>query len=135
MKTNPRSDDTEGTDEEFETINLEQMLAVDDDLQGAPIPIVVCDEMETNFQNDTNSDYELAGDEGGPPGAFIQIIKFSEDRHFELDWDALQDILLKDSIRDKPIVVISIAGDVSEGMSSAFIMWSFDRSVVFMSKQ
>ena len=81
--------------------------------------------MEINSERDDNSEdkfinvEQLADDEGRPPGAFIQIIKVSEDRHFELDWDALQDILLRESIRDKPVVVVSIAGDISDGMSSA----------------
>ena len=130
METDSRSDSTDGSDEEFEFINVEEMLAGDDGPQGAPIDMIIFDKMETTSQSDRNSEkefinveeFESAGDEGIPPGAFIQIIKVSEDRHFELDWDALQDILLKDSTRDKPVVVVTIAGDVSEGMSSAFIM-------------
>ena len=48
-------------------------------------------------------------------GQPIQIVKVTEDRKFELDVDALGDILLRDVIRDTPVVVVSIAGDFRKG--------------------
>ena len=90
--------------------------------------------METSSQNDTNGDsngeYEfinpveqMGGDDGRPVGAPIQIVKVSEDRRFELDLDALSNILLRDSIRDKPVVVVSIAGDFRKGLSPLMSEW------------
>ncbi|CAG2102925.1 unnamed protein product, partial [Medioppia subpectinata] len=46
-----------------------------------------------------------------------QVIKVSADRRLELDLEALEGILLRDSIRDKPVVVVSIAGDFRKGKS------------------
>ncbi|CAG2102745.1 unnamed protein product [Medioppia subpectinata] len=51
------------------------------------------------------------------PGAPIQVLKVSDERRFELDLDALESILLRDTIRDKPVVVVSIAGDFRKGKS------------------
>ncbi len=56
------------------------------------------------------------GDDYCAAGAPIQIVKVSEERHFELDLEALSAILLRDSIRDKPVVVVSIAGDFRKGI-------------------
>ncbi|CAG2102835.1 unnamed protein product, partial [Medioppia subpectinata] len=39
------------------------------------------------------------------PGSPIQVLKVSDERRFELDLDALEAFLLRDSIRDKPVVV------------------------------
>ena len=99
--------------------------------------------METNSQSDSNGEsngeYEfintveqVAGDDGRPPGAPIPIVKVTEDRHFELDLDALSDILLRDSIRDKPVVVVSIAGDFRKGMSCALIEWLLSNVLLFL---
>ncbi|CAG2113126.1 unnamed protein product, partial [Medioppia subpectinata] len=49
------------------------------------------------------------------PGAPIQVLKVSAEGRFELNLEALSAILLRDSIRDKPVVVVSIAGDFHSG--------------------
>lgn len=54
------------------------------------------------------------GDSKGRP---IQIVKVTNERKFELDVEALESILLRDSIRDTPVVVVSIAGDFRKGKS------------------
>lgn len=78
-----------------------------------------CDSTSTNdngssTNGSTNGDYEFVDGEFGKP---IQIVKVNENREFELDIDALSSILLRDSIRDKPVVVVSIAGDFRKGKS------------------
>ena len=79
---------------------------------------------ETSSQNGStsgsNGDYEFINpvEDGGdqvPVGAPVQIVKVTEERRFELDLEALSGILLRDSIRDKPVVVVSIAGDFRKG--------------------
>lgn len=48
----------------------------------------------------------------------IQIVNVDPDtREFILDIDALSDILLRDECREKPVCVISIAGDYRKGKS------------------
>jgi len=66
-----------------------------------------------NSTNGSNGDYEFISNESF--GSPIQIVKVSEERKFELDFDALSSILLRDSIRDTPVVVVSIAGDFRKG--------------------
>ena len=61
------------------------------------------------------SDYEVIQN----PNMFgypVQIVKVTDERKFELDVEALGNILLRDSIRDTPVVVVSIAGDFRKGM-------------------
>ena len=61
------------------------------------------------------SDYELIQN----PEMFgypVQIVKVTDGRKFELDVEALGNILLRDSIRDTPVVVVSIAGDFRKGI-------------------
>ena len=62
------------------------------------------------------SDYEVIPnpDFYGHP---VQIVKVTDERKFELDVEALGNILLRDSIRDTPVVVVSIAGDFRKGMA------------------
>ena len=80
---------------------------------------------QNSSQNDSNGESNLkqsiqsisGRDDGRPLGAPIQIVKVSEERRLELNLDALSKILLRDSIRDKPVVVVSIAGDFRKGMS------------------
>ncbi|CAG2111520.1 unnamed protein product, partial [Medioppia subpectinata] len=54
-----------------------------------------------------------------PEGALqvLKGVKVKGDSEFELDLEALSSILLRDSIRDKPVVVVSIAGDFRKGKS------------------
>ena len=62
------------------------------------------------------SDYEMIPNPEfyGHP---VQIVKVTDERKFELDVEALGNILLRDSIRDTPVVVVSIAGDFRKGMT------------------
>ena len=48
-------------------------------------------------------------------GQALQIAKITDGR-FTLDKNALSGILLKDIIRNRPVVVVSIAGDMRKGM-------------------
>lgn len=47
----------------------------------------------------------------------IQIVKTNADHTFELDDSALTDILLKNDVKDRSIVVISVAGAFRKGKS------------------
>ena len=48
----------------------------------------------------------------------VQIVNVNpETREFILDIDALSDILLREECREKPVCVISIAGDYRKGKS------------------
>lgn len=59
-------------------------------------------------------DYDMA-DGGERP---IQIVNVDpETREFQLDVEALSSILLRDECREKPVCVISIAGDFRKGKS------------------
>lgn len=61
------------------------------------------------------SDYEVISNNGEFYGHPVQIVKVTDERKFELDVEALGNILLRDSIRDTPVVVVSIAGDFRKG--------------------
>ncbi|CAG2107214.1 unnamed protein product [Medioppia subpectinata] len=77
----------------------------------------------TLLKNCSNNDNKVNGapDEAHQPypgtPCPIPVLKVSDERRFELDIDALEAILLRDSIRDKPLVVVSIAGDFRKGKS------------------
>jgi atlastin len=65
-----------------------------------------------------SSSTSSTGDQGyghGHKGFPIQIIKVKDDRSLELNTDALKSVLLKSSVKDKPMVVISVAGDYRKG--------------------
>jgi atlastin len=47
----------------------------------------------------------------------VQVVKVSEDHIYELDEDALSEILLKDDVRDRTVVIISVAGAFRKGKS------------------
>lgn len=66
----------------------------------------------------SNGDYELITNpmEQLTIGQPVQIVKVTDNRKFELDVDALESILLRESIRDKPVAVVSIAGDFRKGI-------------------
>lgn len=53
------------------------------------------------------------------PGAArpVQIVLAKEDHTFELDHEALQEILLSEEVRDKSVVVLSVAGAFRKGKS------------------
>ena len=50
-------------------------------------------------------------DSGPRPIQIVKINDESEEHSFYLDEDALNDILNKDDIRDKPLCIISVAGE------------------------
>lgn len=50
-------------------------------------------------------------------GEAVQIITPSEDHLFELDEEALESILLADNVRDKKVIVLSVAGAFRKGKS------------------
>ncbi|KAH7940160.1 hypothetical protein HPB52_022075 [Rhipicephalus sanguineus] len=52
--------------------------------------------------------------ESGRP---VQILRTKDDHSFELDEDALGRILLADHVKDKPVVVVSVAGAFRKGKS------------------
>jgi atlastin len=62
---------------------------------------------------------------GGRP---VQIIVSRDDHSFELDEDALAAILLQDHVRDKNVVVVSVAGAFRKGKS--FLLDFFLRYMV-----
>ena len=47
----------------------------------------------------------------------IQIVHAKSDHSFELDVDSLENILLSDEVRDKKVVVLSVAGAFRKGKS------------------
>ena len=47
----------------------------------------------------------------------IEIIIPQEDHKFKLNVEALEDILCDDDVRDKPVVVLSVAGAFRKGKS------------------
>ena len=50
------------------------------------------------------------GDTGDRPVQIVKIDDESEEHNFILDEGALNEILNKDNIRDKPVCIISVAG-------------------------
>lgn len=53
-------------------------------------------------------------DSGAHP---IQIVRVQEDHSFDLDMDALQRVLLSDEVKDRKVVVVSVAGAFRKGKS------------------
>ena len=47
----------------------------------------------------------------------IQIVKVLEDHSFELDMDALKEVLLSEEVKDRKVAVISVAGAFRKGKS------------------
>ena len=47
----------------------------------------------------------------------IHIVKAKSDHTFELDVESLENILLSDEVRDKKVVVLSVAGAFRKGKS------------------
>jgi atlastin len=62
---------------------------------------------------------------GGRP---VQIVVSKNDHSFDLDEDALAEILLQDHIRDKNVVIVSVAGAFRKGKS--FLLDFFLRYMV-----
>lgn len=62
---------------------------------------------------------------GGRP---VQIVVSKNDHSFELDEDALAEVLLQDHVRDKNVVIVSVAGAFRKGKS--FLLDFFLRYMV-----
>lgn len=52
-----------------------------------------------------------------PVGKPIPIVLAEENHQFVLDEEALEDILLKDDIKDRNVIVVSVAGAFRKGKS------------------
>ncbi|XP_077494282.1 atlastin-1-like [Amblyomma americanum] len=53
----------------------------------------------------------------GTKGKAVQILRLNDDRSFELNENELEDILTNDRVKDKPVVVVSVAGACRQGKS------------------
>jgi len=51
------------------------------------------------------------------PPLLSQVVVAKPDHTFELDQEALQEILLSDEVRDRKVVVLSVAGAFRKGKS------------------
>lgn len=51
----------------------------------------------------------------GPHG--VQVVNTGPDHTFSLDEDVLKELLLQDDIKDRPVVVLSVAGAFRKGKS------------------
>lgn len=62
-----------------------------------------------------------------------QIVVAKPDHTFDLDEDALQEILLSDEVRDRKVVVLSVAGAFRKGKSFLldFIIRYLDQQVYY----
>lgn len=56
---------------------------------------------------------DVAADDGRP----VQVVLAHPDHTFELDEDALSEILLQDDVKDRSVVVVSVAGAFRKGKS------------------
>lgn len=50
-------------------------------------------------------------------GRPVQVVVATDDHTFDLDEDALEEILLDERVRDKNVVVVSVAGAFRKGKS------------------
>ena len=64
-------------------------------------------------------------------GQGVQVVTPSEDHTFLLDEDALQQLLLRDDVKDRPVVLVSVAGAYRKGKSFLldFFLRYLDRTV------
>lgn len=72
---------------------------------------------ENNDKNNSNSAMNKGDFKCLPQGEAIQIVKSEEKHKFILDDEALERILLQDHVKDKNIVVVSVAGAFRKGKS------------------
>lgn len=59
-------------------------------------------------------DEQMQDADGGRP---VQVVLAHPDHTFELDEDALSEILLQDDVKDRSVVVVSVAGAFRKGKS------------------
>jgi atlastin len=56
-------------------------------------------------------------DEDDDSGRPVQVVQTHPDHTFELDEEALAEILLQDDVKDRSVVVVSVAGAFRKGKS------------------
>lgn len=56
----------------------------------------------------------IGEDSGAHP---IRIVRVQEDHSFDLDMDALKEVLFSDAVKDRKVVVVSVAGAFRKGKS------------------
>ena len=67
-------------------------------------------------------------------GSPVQVVKINDDDHsFSLDEDALNKILNRDNVKDKPLAVVSVAGneDKDGSKSRPHPFSSFSNCILF----
>ena len=77
--------------------------------------ILYCD-MLVLYLLDAANDFEVNDATPNLPRP-IEIVKALPEHKFELNTEALEDILFSDEVRDKPVVVLSVAGAFRKGKS------------------
>ena len=60
---------------------------------------------------------EAMGEEDDAKPRPLQIVRVKEDHSFELDMDALAKVLLSDTVKNRKVVVVSVAGAFRKGKS------------------
>jgi atlastin len=68
-----------------------------------------------DFSAGNMEDEVAVGSSGG--GRAIQVVLANDDHSFELDEAALEDILMQDHVKDRQVVVVSVAGAFRKGKS------------------
>lgn len=58
-----------------------------------------------------------ADDPSEPKPHPIQIVKVLEDHSFDLDMEALKEVLLSEEVKNRKVVVVSVAGAFRKGKS------------------
>lgn len=84
------------------------------------VKVTSTDFTETPSKPSDNSDKIMMGDHNAsaaPAYGGIQIVKSEEKHKFILDHEALERILLQDHVKDKHVVVVSVAGAFRKGKS------------------
>ncbi|XP_026680158.1 atlastin-like [Diaphorina citri] len=75
---------------------------------------------DNDSKNSEKIDLKMGGDfeeDSLPQYGAIQIVKSEEKHKFILDYEALERILLQDHVKDKHVVVVSVAGAFRKGKS------------------
>lgn len=77
-----------------------------------------------------------AEDPCGPKPHPMQIVKVLEDHSFDLDMEALREVLLSDEVKDRKVVVVSVAGAFRKGKSFLldYFLRYLNNEVVYLSE-
>lgn len=73
--------------------------------------------MNAQTENDASVDDVSVDDALVDDGRPVQVVLAHPDHTFELDEDALSEILLQDDVKDRSVVVVSVAGAFRKGKS------------------